>query len=190
MSRLQNFERLALPHMSAAHNLAYWLVRSRPDAEDIVQDAYLRAFRGFDGLKGNDIKPWLLTIVRNTAYRWLSVRQRPGNVMGNVISLDEAVSARMGDDRGDAALTSDAPSAEALLIRADEYALVTRALASVAPMYREVLVLREIEDMPYREIADIIGTPVGTVMSRLSRARAELKQKLEALIERQDRNAV
>lgn len=190
MSRLQEFEQRALPHMPAAHNLAFWLVRSRPDAEDIVQEAYLKAYRGFDGLKGEDIKPWLLTIVRNTAFRWLSTRQR----VGNVISLDEAFSGRGGDDRGDERATmqiaSDEPSAEAMMVRADEHALVMRALALVGPVFREVLVLREIEELSYREIADVIGAPVGTVMSRLSRARAELKQKLEALIERQDRNAV
>ena len=186
MTGLRSFEQQALPHMPAAHNLAYWLVRSRPDAEDIVQEAYLRAYRGFDGLKGEDIKPWLLTIVRNTAYRWLSQRQRPGNV----ISLDEAFAGRSGEERAEMQIASDEPSAEAMLIRADEHALVVRALAQVAPMFREVLVLREIEELSYREIADVIGAPVGTVMSRLSRARAELKQKLEALIERQDRNAV
>ena len=191
MSRLGEFEQRALPHMAAAHNLAFWLVRSKPDAEDIVQEAYLKAYRGFDGLEGEDIKPWLLTIVRNTAFRWLSTRQRAGNV----ISLDEAFSARIGDERGDGdrgqmQIASEEPSAEAMLVKADEHALVMRALALVGPVFREVLVLREIEEMSYREIADVIGAPIGTVMSRLSRARAELKQKLEALIERQDRNAV
>ena len=110
MSRLQSFEQQALPHMAAAHNLAFWLVRSKPDAEDVVQEAYLRAFRSFDSLQGDDIKPWLLTIVRNTAYRWLSARQRPGNV----ISLDEAFSARVGEERTEQfapQLASDEPSA-------------------------------------------------------------------------------
>ena len=186
MSRLQSFEQQALPHMAAAHNLAYWLVRSRSDAEDIVQEAYLRAYRGFDGLRGEDIKPWLLAIVRNTAFRWLSTRQRAGNA----ISLDDAFSARAGEERAELQIAADEPSAEAMMIRADEHALVGRALALVAPVYREVLVLREFEELSYREIADVVGTPVGTVMSRLSRGRAELKLKLESLIERQDRNAV
>jgi RNA polymerase sigma factor (sigma-70 family) len=190
MSRLQSFESQALPHMPAAHNLAYWLMRSRPDAEDVVQEAYLRAFRAFDSLQGEDIKPWLLTIVRNTAYRALSARQRPGNAMGNVISLDEAFSARPEAERAELQIASDEPSAETMLVRADDQALVQRALAMVAPVFREVLVLREFEELSYLEIADITGTPVGTVMSRLSRARAALKQKLEVLIERQDRNAV
>ena len=186
MSRLQEFERVVLPHMEAAFNLAYWLVRSRPDAEDVVQDAVLRAFRAFDSLRSEDARPWLLAIVRNVAYRWLSSRQRAGNV----ISLDEAVSGRPGADRPRLEIAAEEPSAEARLIAAGERELVLEAIALLAPVQREVIVLRELEELSYREIADIIGAPIGTVMSRLSRARSELKSKLEALIEGRNKNAV
>lgn len=184
MAAPSNFERAALPHMDAAFNLAFWLVRSRPDAEDIVQDAYLRAFRAYDSLTG-DIRPWLLTIVRNVAYRWHANRSRSGNV----ISFDEAFPGRSGE-AGEASIASDAASAEAVLIGDGERAMVLAALAQLPPAYREVIVLREIETFSYREIADVTGVPVGTVMSRLSRARAELKIVLTTLIEKDESNAV
>src|ERR671937_846866 len=92
MSQRSAFEQVALPHLEAAHNLAYWLVRSRPDAEDIVQDAFIRAFRAFASFRGGDIKPWLLTIVRNVAYRWLAVRKRGSNV----VSIEDALAGRDG----------------------------------------------------------------------------------------------
>lgn len=168
-----SFERLALAHLDAAHNLAYWLVRSRPDAEDIVQDAYVRAFLAFASCKG-DIKPWLLTIVRNVAYRWLSDRKR----RGNVIAIEEGLTPR--ERASQMLVVSDEPSAEAVLIAAEDRALVQDALADLSPAFREVLILREVEDLSYAEIAIVIGSPVGTVMSRLSRARAELKGRLEA----------
>src|SRR5437763_17201903 len=100
------FEQTALPHLDAAHNLAYWLVRSRPDAEDIVQDAFVRAFRAFGTFRGGDIRPWLLAIVRNVAYRWLAGRKRANNV----VSIDEALGPRGADTVGDAWLASDEPS--------------------------------------------------------------------------------
>ena len=186
MAELSNFERAALPHMDAAYNLAYWLVRSRSDAEDIVQDAYLRAFRAFDSLKGADIRPWLLTIVRNVAYRWLANRSRGANV----ISFDEAFPGRTGDMAGEANIASGAASAEAMLIGEGERALVIAALAELPPIFREVVVLREMEDMSYRDIADVTGVPIGTVMSRLSRARVELKKVLTRLIKKDEPDAV
>jgi RNA polymerase sigma-70 factor (ECF subfamily) len=183
MTGLQAFERLALPHMDAAHNLAYWLVRNRPDAEDIVQDAYLRAFRAFKTCKG-DVKPWLLTIVRNVAYRRLSVRRRANNI----ISMEDVVTTR---ERGiQEVIPSEEPSPEALLIGAEQRALVMAALAKLPPMFREVLVLREIEELSYGEIAEVIGSPAGTVMSRLSRARAELKLRLAALMKQDNEHAM
>lgn len=182
MASLADFERAALPHMDAAYSLAHWLVRSRPDAEDIVQDAYLRAFRAFGQFTGGDIKPWLLKIVRNCAYRWLANRQRAGNV----ISLDEALSSRADDEAFGRQFAADAPTAEAVLISAGEQQLVLAALAELPPAYREVIVLRELEDLAYREIADVIGVPIGTVMSRLSRGRAELKKVLVQLIDRDE----
>ncbi|MBI3435035.1 MAG: sigma-70 family RNA polymerase sigma factor [Proteobacteria bacterium] len=186
MGRLQDFEAMALPHMDAAHSLAFWLVRSRPDAEDIVQDAYLRAFRAFDSFAGDNFKAWLLTIVRNLAYRWHSVRQKSANV----ISLDEVLHARDEGGPGAMQLASGAPSVEALLIGAAEQALVRKALAELPPVFREVIVLREIEGLSYQDIADVAGVPTGTVMSRLSRARGQLKARLSALIELEDKNAV
>ena len=184
MSSLPSFERLALPCMEAAYNLAFWLVRSRTDAEDIVQEAYLRAFRAFDGFHGEDMRPWLLAIVRNSAYRWLNNRRRSGSV----ISLEEAFADGAGDDIEQ--MATDEPSAEARLIGAAERDYVLRALAELPPALREVLVLREIEDLSYRDIAEVTGAPIGTVMSRLSRGRGELRKVLARLIEKDEPNAV
>jgi RNA polymerase sigma-70 factor (ECF subfamily) len=180
------FEQLAMPHLNAAHTLAYWLVRNRADAEDIVQDAYIRALRAFASFRGGDIRPWLLTIVRNAAYRWLSVRQRASNV----IPIEDAFSARDPDAKPVLELASDEPSAEARLIGAQDHARVRAALAALTPVFREVLVLREIEELSYADIATIIETPVGTVMSRLSRARTELRTKLKAMIDKDERHAL
>lgn len=117
MASLRNFERLTLAHMDAAYNLAFWLVRDRADAEDVVQDAYLRAFRAFGTQTGDDVKPWLLAIVRNVAYRWLTVRKR----RTNVIPLDTVLPARDRDAAAAALeIASDEPSAEDVLVgRAD-----------------------------------------------------------------------
>jgi RNA polymerase sigma-70 factor (ECF subfamily) len=186
MNPRTTFEQSALPHLDAAHNLAYWLVRSRPDAEDIVQDAFVRAFRAFGTFRGGDIKPWLLTIVRNVAYRWLAVRKRGSNV----ISIEDAFAPQGSEASAEAWIASEEPSPEALLIGAQERARVLNALAELPPAFREVLVLREIEELSYSEIADIIGTPVGTVMSRLARARGELRKRLGALIEKEEKNAL
>jgi RNA polymerase sigma-70 factor (ECF subfamily) len=170
--------------MEAAFNLAFWLVRSRADAEDIVQEAYLRAFRAFDGFRGGDMRPWLLAIVRNTAYRWLSNRRRSGTV----ISLEEAFAEGSGHSADD--IASDEPTAEERLIGAAERDYVLRALAELPPAFREVLVLREIEGFAYREIAEVTGVPVGTVMSRLSRGRGELRKVLTRLMGKDEPNAM
>lgn len=186
MSPLSRFEQLALPCMEAAFNLAFWLVRSRPDADDVVQEAYLRAFRAFDGFRGEDMRPWLLAIVRNTAYRWLSNRRRSGSV----VSLEEAFAGNL--DEGSAAhqIAADEPSAEEQMIVAADRDYVLRALAELPPAFREVLVLREIEGSSYREIAEVTGAPVGTVMSPLSRGRSELRKVLTRLIEKDEPNAL
>jgi len=184
LSSLRQFEPLALPCMEAAFNLAFWLVRSRADAEDIVQEAYLRAFRAFDGFRGGDMRPWLLAIVRNTAYRWLSNRRRSGTV----ISLEEAFAEGGGQSVDE--IASDEPTAEERLIGAAERDYVLRALAELPPTFREVLVLREIEGLAYREIAEVTGAPVGTVMSRLSRGRGELRKVLTRLIGKDEPNAM
>jgi len=182
LSSRPQFEPLAIPCMEAAFNLAFWLVRSRADAEDIVQEAYLRAFRAFEGFRGGDIRPWLLAIVRNTAYRWLSNRRRSGTV----VSLEEAFAEGSGQDD----IAADEPTAEERLIGAAERDYVLRALAELPPAFREVLVLREIEALSYRDIAEVTGVPVGTVMSRLSRGRGELRKVLMRLIDKDEPNAM
>lgn len=181
----QDFERAALAHMDAAYNLAYWLLRNPADAEDVVQDAYLRAFRAFDQRTGSDIKPWLLAIVRNVAYRWLAVRQRHSNV----ISLDAALPARDCDGAFLEA-ASDEPSAEEMLVGRAEQALVRRALAELPPAFREVIVLREFEELRYQDIAAVTGVPIGTVMSRLARARDQLRERLTRLMAKENKNAL
>lgn len=186
MSTLSRFERLTLPHMGAAFNLAFWLSRSRPDAEDIVQEAFLRAFRSFDGFRGEDVRPWLLAIVRNAAYRWLTDRQRAGNV----VSLEESLAGHGDENLQPYEAASEEPSAEQMLVGAAERDYVRRALAELPPAFREVLVLREIEGLSYREIAEVIGTRVGTVMSRLARGRRELRKTLTQLIEKDEPNAL
>ena len=180
------FASLALPHLDAAHSLAFWLMRDRADAEDVVQDAYIRGLRGFDGFRGGSIRPWLLAIVRNVAYRALAVRQR-GN---NVIPIEAAFAPGGGDDPEPLAIASDESSAEMQMIDAEDRTMVLRALDAVSPLYREVLVLREVEEMPYAEIAAVLGVPAGTVMSRLSRARADLRQRFKALSQESSRDAV
>jgi RNA polymerase sigma-70 factor, ECF subfamily len=179
------FQQLAMAHMDAAYRLAFALLRSRADAEDAVQDAYLRAYRALHQLKGADIKPWLLTIVRNVCYRRLQERRGTSNV----ISLDEALVPRSGV-AADPALTSSLPSPEQAAVNASEQALLTEAIGALSPAYREVIVLRELEELSYREIADIIGAPVGTVMSRLSRARSDLRAHMTRLMDRNDSHAV
>ena len=179
MTERTRFERLALPHMDAAYNLAFWLLRRQADAEDAVQDAYLRAFRGFRDFEGEDIRPWLLKIVRNVVFRKLSDQKRASNV----ISFDGAISDRAGGGEPAALqVAAGGPSAEDVVIAAGEQALVKRALAELAPIFREVIVLREIEAMSYREIAELTGAPIGTVMSRLARGRAELRKTLTRMM--------
>jgi RNA polymerase sigma-70 factor (ECF subfamily) len=186
MSEPQSFERLLLAHLDAAYNLAYWLLRDRDDAQDAVQDAYVRAFRARESVLGDDIKPWLLTIVRNVAYRWLSVRKRTANV----ISFEGALSARGNDGERTLDVPSDEPSAEDILVSRAEQALIRNALAALPPVVREVIVLRELEGMTYREIADITDVPIGTVMSRLARAREQLRLALTQLLAKEAKNAL
>lgn len=186
MTSLRDFERQSLAHMEAAYNLAYWLVRDRDDAQDIVQDAYLRAFRAYDRMTGEDMKPWLLTIVRNVAYRWLSVRKRSANV----ISFEGAVSGRDGDDERLLEVASEDPSAEDVLMSRADQGLVHGALAQLPPAFREVIVLRELEGLTYQEIASVTGVPIGTVMSRLARARDQLRERVKAVLAKETKNAL
>lgn len=153
-----------MPHLNAGYNLARWLTRSEHDAEDLVQEAYVRALRSFDGYRGGDPRAWLLSIVRNTCYTWL--RQRHAH-------LDDTAAA-------DSADVADDPAAgpEAQVIRHSDGALLRRALEDLPVEFREALVLRELEGLSYKEIADVAGVPLGTVMSRLSRARTQLQHAL------------
>jgi RNA polymerase sigma-70 factor (ECF subfamily) len=182
----EEFERLALAHMNAAYNLAFWLLRNRPDAEDAVQDAYLRAYRSFGGFQGEDIRPWLLKIVRNVAFRKLSDHRRATNV----ISFDAAISDRIGGESVALQVPAEGPSPEQLVIGAGDQAMVRQALAQLAPIFREAIVLREIEALSYRQIADVTGVPIGTVMSRLARARGELRKCLARMMARDESDAM
>ncbi len=173
MSARTRFEELALPHRDAAYNLAYWIVRNADDAEDVVQDAYLRAFRAFGGFKGEAMRPWLLAIVRNAAYRLLLDRKR----LNNVVSYDFTnADAADGSD-----LASPDPTAEAALVAEGDARRLYTALAQLPLAYRDIIVLREMENLSYVEIAEVAGIAMGTVMSRLSRGRVLLRKAIERL---------
>jgi RNA polymerase sigma factor (sigma-70 family) len=169
----QDFERQMLPHLDAAYNLARWLVRNDEDAEDAVQDAFLRAYQAFASYEGGSEKAWLMTIVRNVCLTRLKRLAQSGKV----VMLDEA----MGEVEGASAdivpaSLNSRPDAE--LLAKIERARVQAALKKLPQNLREIVVLREFEDLSYQEISEIVGVPVGTVMSRLSRARAQLKALL------------
>ena len=178
MADRSRFERMAVVHMDSAYRLAQSIVRRSADAEDVVQEAYLRAYQAFDRFVGEDMRPWLLTIVRNAALQRLSHRRRSANV----ISFDEAFPRRDDKRPIEVDIPSEEPSAELQLIARADQEMVARALGEVSTAFREVLVLRELEGLSYREIAEIIGTPTGTVMSRLSRARIEFKRVLTRMM--------
>lgn len=164
-----DFDTLVVPHLDAAYNLARWLVRDDHVAEDMVQDAFVRAFRHFAGFRGGPARPWLLGIVRNTCFTWLEEqRRRPGEV-----ALDETLIDTTADDA-----TSLGMDPAARLDGQRLGARVDAAIRALAPPFREVIVLREVEGLDYAEIAQIAGIPIGTVMSRLSRARAHLRGAL------------
>ena len=156
------FEQLVLPHLDAAFNLARWLLRGRADAEDIAQEALLRAFRFFRGFHGGDARAWLLQIVRNTCYTWLE-KHRP---MELTTEFDENL------------YPQASATPESLAIAGDNRERLTRALEDLPPRFREVLVLRELEGCSYKEIAAVTSMPIGTVMSALARARQRLLRTL------------
>jgi RNA polymerase sigma-70 factor (ECF subfamily) len=164
------FEAQVLPHLDAAYRYARWLCGSPSDADDVVQEAVLRAFRGFEGLRG-EAKPWLLTIIRNCHATALTQRQRRG-----FVPLPE----EHDSEEGGAMIASE-PGPEAIAIAADQGRSLEQLLSSLPEQQREVLVLREIEDMDYRQIAAVTNVPIGTVMSRLARARASLKARWDSL---------
>jgi RNA polymerase sigma-70 factor (ECF subfamily) len=165
--RRQRFERVVLPHLDAAYNLARWITRNDHDAQDVVQEALLRAYRFFDGLRGSGAKPWLLAIVRNSCLSWLQVN-RPADLSGF-------------DDRVVETLASEEPGPETQAMRAFDRRILNEAIAALPAQFREVLVLRELEDLSYKEIAHVADVPIGTVMSRLARARQLLAESLRAV---------
>jgi RNA polymerase sigma-70 factor, ECF subfamily len=167
-SHLPNFEQDVLSHLDAAYNLARWLMRNDQDAQDVVQEASLRAFRFFPGFCGGNARAWLMKIVRNTCYTWLHAN-RP---LQHATEFDENVSLP----------NYHATNPEELLLQNDSGNLLHKALENLPASLREVLILREIQGMSYREIADITGVPLGTVMSSLSRARGRLRQALTSVM--------
>jgi RNA polymerase sigma-70 factor (ECF subfamily) len=164
----RRFEQEVLPCLDAAYNLARWLVRDEHVAEDLVQDAFLRAFRYFGSYRGGDARPWVLGIVRNRCYSWFAQQKR---TMEFETDMEDADAPGL-----DAQGRPETP--ETLLVQKTERAQVTAAIARLPLGFREVLVLREIEDLAYEDIARVLEIPKGTVMSRLSRARRQLQQIL------------
>ncbi|WP_343584464.1 sigma-70 family RNA polymerase sigma factor [Herbaspirillum sp.] len=166
------FQALVMPHLDSAFNLACWLTRSRPDAEDLVQEACLRAFRFLDGFHGEDARAWLLTIVRNTFYTWYQERHaQPQNTQ-----FDEEFHSLDMTSAIDTPERDNNP--EKLLMRKDCERQLQRGLAALPLEFREVMVMRELEDLSYKQIAGIVGIPIGTVMSRLGRGRKLLARIL------------
>lgn len=157
------FRRIMLPHLDAAYAFARYLCRDATAAEDVVQDAYLRAFRGFHGYRGGDAKAWLFAIVRSSFLDWASGQKR-----WNTLSAED-----MTDEIAD-----EAETAEEVLLRQADDAAVRQAVEALPDPFREALVLRELQEMSYREIAEITAVPIGTVMSRLARARRMLASAL------------
>jgi RNA polymerase sigma-70 factor (ECF subfamily) len=162
--RLAQFELLVTPHLSRAYNLARLLVGDSSDAEDLVQEAGLRAFRALDGFQGGDSKTWLLVIVRNLCYSFLARRRGSENV----IAFEE-------EQHSDVHASA---TPEATLLQNTNAEDLRRAIQELPTEFRETLVLREMEELSYRELAEITGVPVGTVMSRLARARQQLRRRL------------
>jgi RNA polymerase sigma factor (sigma-70 family) len=168
-ARRERFEQSVLPHLDAAYNLARWLTRNDHDAQDVTQEACLRAFRFFDGYQGGSMRAWLLTIVRNTCYTWLHQNRTP--------AVDEVF-----DEEIHSAESPASANPEILTLASANKETLRRALEELPDVYREVLILREIEGMSYKEISDVASVSVGTVMSRLSRARTRLRQSISAAL--------
>jgi len=165
---LMSFEAAMLPHLDAAHNLARWLLRNEQDAQDVVQEAYLRAFKSFGGFHGSNGRAWLLTIVRNTSYTLL----KKNHAVDLTTTFDEEIH---GSGR-------ESVSPATILEHAEDAELVKQAMDELPAEFREILALRHQEGLSYKEIADISQIPLGTVMSRLARARDKLKECLAARI--------
>jgi len=153
-----------MPHLDAAYNLARWLTRNEHDAQDVVQDSFLRAFRFFDGFHGSNSRSWLLSIVRNASYSWLQKNRK--HELTTV--FDEEL-------HGPEAIASDPPT---LVLGDVDKEIVRQAIEELPAEFREVTILRELEGMSYKEVAEITDVPIGTVMSRLARARKQLQKRL------------
>ena len=162
--RLARFEQTILPHLDAAYNLARWLTRNEHDAEDMVQEAYLRAFKFFNTFHGLDGRSWLLSIVRNVCYTWL----QQNRAQELTTMFDEETHSVDGDTSNPATL----------MLQSDDQQIVRQAVEELPVEFREVVVLRDLEGFSYNEIAEVAKIPLGTVMSRLARARERLKQLL------------
>jgi RNA polymerase sigma-70 factor (ECF subfamily) len=162
LSDVKRFEALVLPHLDSAYNLARWLTRDSQDAQDVVQDACVRALKYLGSLERSDARAWFLTIVRNAFYDWVG-RNRPAEIVHD-------------EDAVDAAVDAASSSPEQAAVRNAELRVLSDAVAALPVQYREVLILRELEELSYKEIASIADIPVGTVMSRLARARALLQR--------------
>lgn len=160
----ESFDTVVVPHLDAAHRLARWLMRDAHDAEDVVQEASLRALRYFETFAGGDGRAWFLRIVRNTCYGW-----RDNGAPSTTDSFDEEQHSS----------TRPQFDAEALLVQAADAMSIAHALASLPDHFHQLLVLRELEGLSYQELSDVIGIPMGTVMSRLSRARKALRRALD-----------
>jgi len=185
-TKARQFRELALPHLDDAYNLARWLTGSAPDADDVVQDAYMRAYQFFDGFRGSNPRAWILTIVRNSYYAW--VRKTRSNA---TVPLSGGPPGDFGDehDSGDWELWDpQQENAEAQLIKKTEADALHAFIAALPPAFRETLVLREMAELSYQRIAEITETPIGTVMSRLARARG-LLQKAWAKYQEKERAA-
>ena len=161
----ERFEQAVLPHLDAAYSLARWLTRNEHDAQDVTQEAFLRAFRFFDGYQGGNMRGWLLTILRNTCYTWLRQNRR-------------ADSTELFDEEIHSPELSGSPDPEIQVLASADKETLRRALEELPDAFREALVLREIEGMSYKEIAEVTSVSLGTVMSRLARARTRLRQTL------------
>lgn len=166
-SKRRRFDRVAMPHLDAAYALARWLLHDRDEAEDAVQDAMLKAFKYLDSCRDETARPWLLRIVRNACFDTLRAKAHAD------LDLDEAAIDACEED----AFTAPPADPERLLMRKDEQTLLDGLIAALPPEFREVIVLKEMEDLSYKDIAEVAGIPVGTVMSRLSRARAALARE-------------
>jgi RNA polymerase sigma-70 factor (ECF subfamily) len=167
----EQFEQLVLPHMDAAYNLARWLVRNPHDAEDLAQEAMTRAIKFFSGFRGGDPRAWLLTIVRNSCFTWLGRNRAKDLADFNEEAHSPGISA--GADQSSIQMPPSDP--ETMAIAEAESARVRRALEELPVIFRETIVMRELEGMSYKEIADVTNVSIGTVMSRLARGRDRLR---------------